>query len=45
MTGATVRARMCAPVIMRYGTVTVDPMSLFAVVGDSSARRVAGASR
>ena len=31
--------------IMRYGTVTVDPMSLFAVVGDSSARRVAGASR
>lgn len=31
--------------IMRYGTVTVDPMSLFAVAGDSSARRFASASQ
>lgn len=31
--------------IVRYGTVTVDPLSLFAVAGDSSARRVAGAAR
>lgn len=29
--------------IMRYGTVTVDPLSLFAVMGDSTARRVAAA--
>jgi murein DD-endopeptidase MepM/ murein hydrolase activator NlpD len=31
--------------IMRYGTVTVDPMSLFSIAGDSSARRAAGGSR
>lgn len=31
--------------IVRYGSVTVDPMSLFAIAGDSSARRFAGASQ
>ena len=29
--------------IMRYGTVTVDPMSLFAIAGDSSAKQAARA--